>query len=288
MSYRTFTLGLLAAASLAGSLATLGVAKAADLDGFYGDAPPPEAETKVEFGSGWYIRGDIGVTRTQNVAPNGVSFNTQDPTVIPVPPTLSFTPSSKVGYTASLGAGYEFNHWFRAELMTDFHEPLKTSYQGGSLKCPGGFNAAGVQEQEGCSPHYTASLKNYDVLVNGYLDLGTWHGITPYVGAGVGMAFGHYSSSVAFTQSDGTSYNINPVDPTTGTVYHADLDTASSGTYYNFAFALMAGVSIDVYDHTKLDIGYRYLNEGHLPGSTSGSSLYEQEVRAGLRYMIDN
>ena len=46
----------------------------------------------------------------------------------------------------------------------------------------------------------------------------------------------------------------------------------------------MGGIAIDVYDHTKLDIGYRYL---HL-GDVLGANLSTQEVRAGLRYMIDN
>ena len=54
--------------------------------------------------------------------------------------------------------------------------------------------------------------------------------------------------------------------------------------YHTFAFALMAGVAIDVFDHTKLDIGYRYLNDGRFQGAT----MYYHQVRAGLRYMIDN
>jgi opacity protein-like surface antigen len=48
----------------------------------------------------------------------------------------------------------------------------------------------------------------------------------------------------------------------------------------------MAGFSVDVFDHTKLDIGYRYLNQGSVPGGTG--VLSSQEVRAGLRYMVDN
>ena len=284
MSYRLLPSSLLALAGL-GLMA--GQAAAADLDPAYGIIPPLQQE-RVEFGTGWYVRGDIGVNRTQKVTPSGIDFDTTNPAVIPVPPNLSFDSGSKIGYTASLGGGYQFNRWFRSDVVFDFHQPLKTTYQGGSLTCPGSFNAAGVLQQEGCSPHYTGALNSYDVLINGYVDLGTWYSVTPYLGAGVGLSFGHYSSSVKFTQSDGTSYNISPTDPTTGTIYHEDFDAASSGTYYNVAFALMAGVSVDVFDHTKLDVGYRYLNLGHLPGSSSGSSMYQHEVRAGLRYMIDN
>jgi opacity protein-like surface antigen len=59
-----------------------------------------------------------------------------------------------------------------------------------------------------------------------------------------------------------------------------------SGTYYNFAYAAMAGAAIDVFSHTKLDIGYRYLNLGSISGISG--TLYSHEVRAGVRYMIDN
>jgi opacity protein-like surface antigen len=46
----------------------------------------------------------------------------------------------------------------------------------------------------------------------------------------------------------------------------------------------MAGVGIDVYAHTKLDIGYRYIDNG----TVIGSHVRYNEIRAGLRYMIDN
>ena len=285
MLQRQIFLGLAFAAAISGATLPISVAHGADLDYNYGEPPPPE--TKVEFGSGWYVRGDIAATRMEEAQPSAVSFDTTNPTTIPVAPGLGFSSGHDVGYTASLGAGYQISRWFRTDLMFDFHQPVRSSYTGAPLTCPGGFNAFGMLGQEGCSPHYSGALNQYDVLINGYVDLGTWYSVTPYVGAGVGMAFGHYSSSVKFTQSDGSSYNIYPTDPTTNTTYHEDFDASRSGTYYNLAFAFMAGFAIDVYDHTKLDVSYRYLNTGRLPGSTSGS-MYENEVRVGLRYMIDN
>ena len=52
-------------------------------------------------------------------------------------------------------------------------------------------------------------------MVNGYVDLGTWSGITPYVGAGVGFAYNKLSG---FTDS--------------GDVYHCDGVTGPSGGYF--------------------------------------------------------
>ena len=58
MPPRSLTLGLVAAAAL---LAPLAPVRAADLDDNYGyaDAPQevPVVQSKVEFGTGWYVRG---------------------------------------------------------------------------------------------------------------------------------------------------------------------------------------------------------------------------------------
>ena len=70
------------------------------------------------------------------------------------------------------------------------------------------------------------------------------------------------------------------------TSFYENYDRRASGTYYNFAWALMAGAAYDIYDHTKLEIGYRYLNLGRISGVST--TLNSQEVRAGIRYMIDN
>ncbi len=267
----------------------LASARAADLDPGYAEIPALQ-EAKVEFGSGWYIRGDLAATKTLHATSSNPTFNTTDPASIPTAPTLSFDSSSDLGYTASLGAGYQFNRWFRADAIFDFHQPVASNYSGTPSTCPGAYllQSDGTYKlgQEGCVPHYGANLQTYDVLFNGYIDLGTWYHVTPYVGAGVGLAFGHYSASSKYFQTDGTSYNNVITYPPSGQTFHEDFDSSKSGTYYNVAFALMAGVAIDVADHTKLDVGYRYLNLGKVGGSST--SLYEQEVRAGLRYMIDD
>ena len=62
----------------------------------------------------------------------------------------------------------------------------------------------------------------------------------------------------------------------------------------NFAWALMGGVSVNISENAKLDLGYRYLNSGvytSLPGVLTGavktSRITSQEVKLGIRYMID-
>ena len=285
MSNRFLLLGAASLALIGSALAA--PARAADLDlPYLGTQSYPE--DKVEFGSGWYIRGDIGGTQLPKIT------NTSAP--LTGAPTEAIGTGSNVGYDASLGAGYKFNRWFRADLVADFHQPVTSSFSSasGSVPCTTSVyyltdangNVTRHTTDGGCSGTYTGKLQSYDVLVNGYIDLGTWYGVTPYVGAGLGLSFGHYQTASTYTQFDGTPYNISYTDSLANATFHGDYDHHSSGTYYNFAYALMAGVGIDIYDHTKLDIGYRYLNLGKIDG-VSGT-LYSHEVRAGVRYMIDD
>ena len=290
MPLRSLTLGPIVAAVL---LAPLSVARAADLDENYGyaDAPQevPVAQSKVEFGTGWYVRGDLGVTRLPRLSETTGTYV----------PALQVSTGADVGYSASLGAGYSFTKYFRSDIIADFNKPVKSSSYIDST-CAAGFapKVTGVDPitgafiyqspsptfSEACSDRQGGSLRSYDVLVNGYVDIGTWYHVTPYIGVGVGLSFGYISASSNFTQTDGTSYNFYATDPSNGSSYHFYKDGATNQNYYNFAFALMAGFSVDVYDHTKLDIGYRYRNLGRV----LGAQIDSQEVRAGLRYMIDN
>lgn len=277
MSYRKIISGFLAA-SMSAPLA-VGAARAADLDYGYGAAPPPPDEEKVEFGSGWYVRGDIAAVKLPSV--RAITAKVGDY------PNFSVSEGSKAGYTASLGGGYQFNNWFRTDLLFDFHEPLKANTSGGNVFCPTGIYYSGGTPHffsGGCTSNFVARLNSYDVLINGYIDLGRWSVITPYVGAGAGLGFGHYAAASSYIQGNGLPYHVTFSDPKTGAVYYNNYDRSSSGSYYSFAYALMAGFAVDVFDHTKLDIGYRYLHAGKV----LGLDLDTHEVHAGLRYLIDN
>ena len=302
MPLRSPTLGLLAAASLL--VLPLSGAHAADLDENYGYAEAPQnvpvpdlPQTKVEFGTGWYVRGDLGVDRLPDM-------NVSTPATGQAPQT-TISQGAKVGYTASLGAGYAFTNMFRADVTADFHQPTTFRRAGGNFPatstngytnnngtCQLGY--AGYSQNgttllyqpyyENCASNYQASITSFDVLVNGYVDIGHWSIVTPYVGAGVGLSFGHYSSAVAYYNPDGTAYNTTFTVPGAGVSVHGYNDARLNGNYYNPAFALMAGVAIDLLPHVKLDLGYRYTYLGKVLNAT----ISTQEARAGLRYMIDN
>ncbi len=62
---------------------------------------------------------------------------------------------------------------------------------------------------------------------------------------------------------------------------------------YQFAWAAMAGLAIAMTEHAQLDVGYRFLDLGNVSGLSAVTGapvtqrVFVNEVRAGVRYMID-
>ena len=237
-------------------------AMAADMPAY--GAPPIASDTPeapLEFGSGWYLRGDA-------------SFGPEDkPKLILDGYYPSFDrKGSDFGYGFGGGAGYKFNEFFRADLTADYLNPFHYSIN----------TACGLE----CQFNQSTNVWRWDGLVNGYVDLGTWAGLTPYVGAGAGVGGTHQDGSIGV---NGVPLTYGIQDPKTGA---SITSSVPSHTDYRFAWAGMAGVSYAVASHMVLDVGYRYLDFGTtkislFPWATVSKSLSSQEVRVGIRYMID-
>ena len=234
------------AGALAFALAPAAV-RAADLP----EPPLLEPVEPVEFGSSWYLRGDIGYKtyRNPDVRYSSTKFVKED--------------LDETGMVGG-GVGYKFNNWIRADLTLDYE--FKSDFKG-RLFCP-------------CAPggdpfsREKAEVSAFTTLANVYFDLGTWHGFTPYVGAGAG-ASRIKVSDYSFVNPDGTSGSVG------------------GSSNWDFSWALMAGVGFEVTDNLMIDAGYRYLNLGDgKTKSFNGSAikfkdLEAHEVRVGFRYMID-
>ena len=129
-----------------------------------------------------------------------------------------------------------------------------------------------------CRSVDTSSYSALLMLANAYADLGTWHGFTPYVGAGIGGAY------VKWDNLRNTVGGITTVH--------------EGAKNWRFAYAAMAGTSYCLTDRLKLDVGYRYarVNGGRMfelapagpggagPGFDRGFDIHEG--RAGLRYQF--
>jgi opacity protein-like surface antigen len=284
--------------------------EAADLLGsFFGPSQPDEPTQPVEFGTGWYIRGSVGgdVQTTPDLLsdPNNVLFN------------------NKLNWSAEAGAGYQFNQWFRADLTYTYYGDQPIHGDGPQVLCPQSLDPVysdstdttiiGVTPGTNtCTPKEEASVQKNLFLANGYVDLGNYWGVTPYIGAGIGTAYLNATQTVNFyNDNDGSPYRavlsmpnnvplpITYYSATTGQIINEhynmgaqNWDYSQSTSKWNFAFALMAGFSYDLSANLKLDLGYRYANFGSmsfksLSGALFNSSLSSQEVRLGLRYIVD-
>jgi opacity protein-like surface antigen len=124
---------------------------------------------------------------------------------------------------------------------------------------------------------YTGSIRSTVVLANGYVDLGTWNCLTPFIGAGVG---------VAFNQLD------DLVDTGVGT---SGSGIGQNSTHTDLAWALHAGLSYAVTQNFTMELAYRYLNYGSVtdsinciggchPDSYKVDSLSSNDITLGFRW----
>ncbi len=259
---RLGTAPLIAALAAACTIVTGGIAAAADMPSYY--SPPTgyaPANPPIEFGTGWYLRGDasFGPEDKPKLVLNGTApaFNSD---------------STDFGYGFGAGAGYRFNEFFRTDVTADYLDAF--DYE------------ANVPCSATCVINQKTSVWRWDGLVNGYVDLGTWAGFTPYVGAGAGVSGTHQDGSIGI---DGQALPAGVIDPRTGTLVTS---TVPSRSDVRFAWAAMAGLSYALAPHTLIDVGYRYLDLGKttismFPAASVNKDLTSQQVRVGVRYMID-
>ena len=277
------------------TIALTGAAAAADLL-----PPPPHLEpmAPAAFGSGgWYLRGDVGVGFNNSVSaqtsPTGLS-------TIPTGDTADENWYNNALSEAALfdvGVGYQVNNWFRADVTGELRGG--STFSGLQVINVSAGPDAGYQAAD----FYKGNVSTLLGMANGYFDLGTWYGMTPYVGGGLGVAFNRYSGGIDQGQI-GAVGGVGPVSPSGGVF--------GTSTQANLAWALMAGVDLNVTRHLKLELGYRYLDYGKFQSGGSrclsgngaqgsfiaancgttftvaSKELTSNDFRIGLRYYFDS
>ena len=133
--------------------------------------------------------------------------------------------------------------------------------------------------------HRRGKIESSTLLLNGYVDLGNWYGITPYVGAGVGVA----QQPLPLLRRSG-----HLPDACLRAARAAAADADPEPHENNLAWAVMAGVAVDLGYGFKLDVGYRFVHVGDARTGvdtfgvgSKAKALDAQEVRLGVRYVID-
>ncbi|CAN7276434.1 outer membrane protein [Mesorhizobium sp. LjRoot246] len=233
---------------------------AADLQEPMVEEAPPQAvyEQPVEVG-GWYIRGDIDYHKSTVRGIDYMTYTVDPCNCIVTPGTRSFDFGKlKGGFSLGAGVGYKVNDYFRTDLTADYW--FKSNFNGGTSD----INGTSTE---------VSKMSALLLLANAYVDLGTYHGITPYVGAGIGGARVKWD----------TVYDPNTTETNPG------------ASNWRFAYALMAGASYCLTDKIILDAGYRFshIQGGRMfewdvssagPGFDRGINTHE--VRGGLRYQF--
>jgi len=289
-------------------------AAAADFLKFPVESAPDIVSKPVELGTGWYLRGDVGAS-----ADNG-------------PQLSSLTTATKKNlWNIDLGVGYKFNNWLRTDATMTWSKQRDVSANGFTVICPAYISADTTVVNSAiwgpsvgtCNPQNSASLRKTDLMLNAYVDLGSWAGLTPFVGVGAGVSMLKSSSSLTYNQtSDGSVYaaNLTPTqtyipvwvdihgNPITswtdaaGVVHQGQPPVSlaqqnwnrnASKTTFNLAWSLMGGVAYDLTPELKLELNYRYLNSGSYTSLSNGfmspvkSPIVSQQVKVGFRYMLD-
>ncbi len=237
-------------------------AEAADMTAFPDDPQLPqvvEPPPMAELGTGWYLRGDVAFAKESTPR---IAFD-----LVPLA-NVSLPTSWSVGG----GFGYRFTSFLRADWTFDYRN--STNYSGNAVVPNATCLAAAVINP--CLISYKSNVTRWVSLVNGYVDLGTWSVVTPYIGAGVGVNHTNTNGNIAFTNLATTALNVS----------------LSARTTTGFAWALMAGLAFDIAPHTQLDVGYRFVNMGTIRnasplGGVTSKDLYANEFRVGFRFSPD-
>jgi opacity protein-like surface antigen len=266
------------AASAASLLSS--VALAADLPYAPTYAPPVE-----EFG-GWYLRGDIGFS---NQSVNNIRLS--DPTKYQGLLSFNETTAFDTAGTFQVGVGYQFNNWLRGDITGQYRG--KANFKGTDLLTfpVNGQVASGID-------NYNASKSELLFLANAYVDLGTWWGVTPFIGAGVGTSRVSISNFTDTGVSNVQTPNSGPQFVSGPPV--ASFATALSDSKWNFAWALHTGLAYKVSPNVTLELGYSYLNLGDgvtgvastFDGSAGGhvfrfNNITSHDVKFGVRWDLD-
>lgn len=195
----------------------------------------------TELISGWYARVDMGYRWNKIGSVDNAAGLT----------SWTYDNSWSIGG----GGGYKYQ-WFRTDITADYGQRANFS---GNTAAQANF--------------YQNRLDTVTLLWNFYLDLGTWSGFTPYVGAGIGTSF---LRTVQFT---------TPV-----------WQGVKDNTQWDLSWAAMAGIAFRLSETILLDVNYRYLSlgdatTGTLPPTYTSRITYRditaQEVRLGLRLVLD-
>jgi opacity protein-like surface antigen len=280
MDWRNGICGIaLGAGLLLSGMLLSGGAEAADEDLL--DAPEITISPETTDGGRFYLRGDIGYAPWRDEGdPFYRTFDagSGSDSSIPFDSARFAKPVS-----GAIGAGYQFTDVFRADVTAEYFEGR---FDGRSLTAN---PCAGEGVGTSCAFSHSANFSALGLMANGYVDLATLAGFTPYLGAGIGATHIDWKT---VRESSACVAGGGACSGATGGASYEGRDS------WRFTYALMAGLSYDVTDRLKFDMGYRYSHIAggdmfgfgveRLAGATGAKGrddgLSRHEIRLGMRF----
>ena len=247
----------------------------------------PPYTPPVEVGHSWYLRGDIGLA--------GQHFGGLEHPDFATPSTFQWLDEGQFDAvpTFQLGIGYRHSDNLRFDLTGEYRGKSAFSaldrYDSNTVGSNFTTDCVSFASGGDCGTnHYTAKKDEWLFLANGYYDFNPIHGITPYVGAGIGAS---YNTIYDFVDNN---------------VLAGGQGWAPKGSQWSLAWALHAGASMQVNQNLTLDVGYSFVSLGDAQtglfqnsdpsvGCAAGGTcvpmkfknIYSHDLKIGLRYAFD-
>jgi hypothetical protein len=299
------------------------------------DAVVPAAGLIPPQINGGFFNNAGNYTQLYNTKTQPLTFNDApigDP-ANPVPVTRGNAQTASTA-TFDIGVGYRINDFLRVEATYSFFRGPGYSASG-TVTCPEVANAVsqtnvstvggtttttttpvGYQwDATTCDGRMNITQYNNLGLATAYVDLGHWWGgLSPYIGAGLGLNVNSLSGSLTYTTtSNGQTYSgptVNGTAPATwvvqtgtdslGNPQYAPLQASNghapaipigtqnwnrtiSQTKYTIAGQLAAGIGMPISQSATLDLGYKVTTTD----ITGGVKGLLQSVNLGVRYNLN-
>ncbi|MEM9277991.1 MAG: outer membrane beta-barrel protein [Pseudomonadota bacterium] len=252
---------------------------------------PSAVQTPVEFGSGWYLRGDISFNLEARQETSSQFINS-------LGATTEAEYEDVIGYR--VGFGYILNPSIRLEVAaeqtfdSEFDGSIGVNLTGLELQTVGGVtgqvpvnNIFGVEVIE-------ADYDATNIMFNGYYDLPKIGHFTPYVGAGVGLSRIEFNERRTLTCIPDSTQTCGP--PAAG-AQGARVDDVvildTEEVTYQFAYQLSVGTAYELSENLDLDVGYSYFstNDGAEISYSDGTAIETDafsvhKINVGLRYEL--
>ncbi len=229
--------------------------------------------------SDWYMRADSGAAIAWAPEPKLIAPHSADAQaglgglggLGGLAPLTADWARLRDGAFYGLGLGYRVNDFVRLDASAEHRAPARylarTSHACGSARC---------------ADETRASAQSGVLLANAYFEAITWHGLTPFVGAGLGVAR-HATERVA----------VAGLGPGGGA------GAGDGAARWAFAWTLMAGVAYEPTEGVHVEMGYRYFDAGRAAlgrvscasgcaGASQRFAVGAHDVRLGVRFALAN